>query len=127
MGWLYLLGALIFPPVFILWRPRSRVPPERLRLRIAGAVVVVWMLMILWSIRGTIAEGAADVEVERSATTQETSTNWQAEASGETSLIMMLGWVPGLVYAGLLMLARKAMEPQEAEVIEGNQWRQGEP
>lgn len=117
MGWLYLLGAVIFPPVFILWRPRSQASPVALRLRLAGAVAVVWLLTILWSARSSIYTGEM-VETDALATPQETSV-WSTDASSDTSLIMLLGWIPGLVYAGLLMLARKGLEQSRgAQVME---------
>ncbi len=115
MGWLYLVGALIFPPVFILWRPRTPVAPARMRLRFAAAIVVVWMLLMLWSIRESF--GDEDVtETESMATTQE-SVLYTADAPSGSTLVVLLGWVPGLVYAGLLMLARKAIEPEPQQVM----------
>lgn len=120
MGWVYLLGALLFPPVFILWRPRTRVAPARMRLRFAASLVVVWMLLMLWSVRGSIANTEI-TETQGMATSQESGV-FATDASGETSLVVLLGWVPGLVYAGLLMLARKAFEPEQPDVIGDNRW-----
>lgn len=116
MGWLYLLGALVFPPVFILWRPRTRVPPARMRLRLAGGVVVVWLLVILWSVRGSISDEQLD-ETKSMEPTQELSI-YSADAPSDSSLILLLGWIPGLVYSGLLMLARKGLERQAPEVLD---------
>ena len=84
----------------------------------AGAVVVVWLLAILWSVPGALAGSAQDeVYVEQRATTQQTGDTWQpdsetwlADAPIETSLALLLGWIPGAVYAGLLLLVRKAVE-----------------
>ena len=124
MGWLYLLGALVFPPVFMLWRPRTPVVPARLRLRFAASVVVVWMLIMLWSVRSSITDGEV-TESEGFSATDETSV-FSAEAPAESTLILVLGWVPGLVYAGLLSLARKALEPQQSNIIEAVEWRDAE-
>ncbi|QOV90136.1 hypothetical protein [Humisphaera borealis] len=121
MGWLYLLGALVFPPVFILWRPRTPVPPARLKLRFAAAIVVVWMLLMLWSVRASFADDEL-IETAGLASTQESSA-FSTEAPAESTLIVVLGWVPGLVYAGLLSLARKALERPAQEIIETAEWR----
>jgi hypothetical protein len=165
MGWLYLLAALVFPPVFILWRPREPLGPRERRVRVAGAIVVVWMLTILWGLRGTIGATATDdlrgevrdytpsrqEELRQRAAAgpaasptavrpddpkpdapkedgrtnaadpdpdTDVSFDWSADAKGDAGLMLALGWVPGLVYAGLLMLARKAVEPPPVEVVD---------
>lgn len=152
MGWIYLLAAFAFPPVFILWRPRSVLSPRERRVRIAGSVVVVWMLMILWSLRG--AERSADeygpegygggnvtsaVSTRPSATSRPVArdevgpTDQPVEATptlsyagpSDSGPILLLGWVPGLVYTGLLLLARKGLEPTPVEVIEDPRWPRG--
>ena len=120
-------------------------------MRIAGSIVVVWMLTILWSLRGNIGAEAKDelrAEVhdftpsrqrdlqqppQRSGpATQpddlapdlktddpdtDVAYDWSAEAKGYAGLMLALGWAPGLVYAGLLLLARKATEPPTVEVV----------
>jgi hypothetical protein len=190
MGWLYLLGALAFPPVFILWRPREPLAPRARRVRLAAAIVVVWMLTILWTQRGTLGADPRDElrgemrdftpsrqeELRRRAAAEEAagarddagdregprprersageagsasrpadpsadvgpargneptdpdtdvSFNWSLDAPADAGLMLALGWVPGLVYAGLLMLARKAMEPPQATVVEDDAGQRG--
>jgi hypothetical protein len=118
MDWLYLLGAFIFPIVFILWRPRLRVSPATMRVRFTASVVAVWLLIILWNTRGTIASGGEDVDVDRMGTTQESTSSWEADAPTDSAVIVLLGWVPGLVYSGLLILARKGLEPPPVEILD---------
>ena len=166
MGWLYLLGALVFPPAFLLWRPREPLSPRERRIRIAGSIVVVWMLTILWALRGSIGADAKDElrgevhdftpsrqkDLGRRSDGAEATTrpgdrasdgrtdaapaddvdvayDWRGEATGYAGLMLALGWAPGLVYAGLLLLARKAIEPPQAEVVDdpGRPWQGGGP
>ena len=118
MALLLLAGALIFPPAFILWRPRTPARPGVTKVRVAGAVVVVWMLSILWAVPGAMTGQAGDdVYLEQRVTTKPATgpaesidETWLADAPPETSLALMLGWVPGAVYAGLLLLVRRAIE-----------------
>jgi hypothetical protein len=133
MPWLFLLAALLFPAVFILWQPRSPLAPKAMRLRVAAAVVTVWMLMILWTVRPTLS-GSSDMEgVEHDYTppTAPAADGQPAEAPEkdvrydhfsqapiDAGLVLMLAWVPGLVYAGLLVLARKGLERPPVEVID---------
>ncbi|MDB5295417.1 MAG: hypothetical protein JWO31_1400, partial [Phycisphaerales bacterium] len=131
MGWIYLLAAVAFPPAFVLWRPRDPVPPGRLRVRVAAAVVVVWLVAILWAVQpvarsagGGSGGGAADVPAanptdgvpdDGSSTPPPDLT---ADAGSDAPLIALFGWVPGLAYAGLLLLARKAIERPAVEVLD---------
>jgi hypothetical protein len=158
MLWIYLLGALVFPPVFILWRPRERLSPRAQRFRLAASVVVVWLLAILWSLGGALQAGpkeGMDIDERnysdpllprpsdrgddgdpeapaRLPTTvparapkepgdpdeisdkkdQDIAWGWTYEGPPDTALTLMLGWIPGLAYAGLLMLARRSLAPQ---------------
>ena len=171
MPWIYLLGALVFPPVFILWRPRERLSPQALRFRLAASVVTVWLLAILWSFGGALRADAKegmdidernysdpllprpnDRNVDDPATPlpttvparapkepgdpdeisdrkdQDIAWGWTYEGPPDTALTLMLGWIPGLAYAGLLMLARRSMAPQTQEGFEyGEAEQQGWP
>lgn len=119
MGWLILLGALVFPAVFMLWQPRTRLRPGQLRVRVAGSVVAVWMLIMLWNVREAASRGEGnDYRVEKRTTTAETSESWQVDANADMSLIVLFGWVPGLIYCGLLVFARKGMERPAVEVFD---------
>ena len=129
MGWIYVVAALVFPPVFVLWRPREPVPPSRMKVRVAGAVVVVWMLLILWSMRG-VPTGAGSVAAPATspAGDRETVERWEVDAPSGAPLAMLLGWVPGLVYAGLLILARKSVErPAVPALVDQPRGARGRP
>jgi hypothetical protein len=118
---LYLIAALILPAVFILWQPRTKVPHDRMRFRIAGGVVVVWLLTILMSMRSTGVSSATDAAPEVQISTQPVNPSalgdpteaWETESPLEPSLALALGWLPGLAWTGLLWLARRAFEPEE--------------
>jgi hypothetical protein len=133
MPWLFLLAALLFPAVFLLWQPRAALTPRALRLRVAAAVVTVWMLMILWTVSPTLwgsgdmggverdyTPPAAPAAEGRQADTPEKDVRYDhySHAPIDAGLVLMLGWVPGLVYAGLLVLARKGLERPPVEVID---------
>src|SRR4051812_6607132 len=158
MPWIYLLGALAFPPVFILWRPRERLSPGALRFRLGASIVVVWMLAILWSLGSALNAGTKEgIEIdERNYTDpvlgprqrdltdenrnalpatlparppkepgdpdevsgkkdEDIDWGWSYEGPQDTRLTLTLGWIPGLMYAGLLLLARRSFEVKEEE------------
>ncbi len=168
MPWIYLLGALVFPPVFILWRPRERLSPGALRFRLGASIVVVWMLAILWSLGSGLTAGPKEgTEIDernysdplvgpekkdRDAATsglpatlptrapkepgdpdevserkdQDIDWNWSYEGPQDTRLTLTLGWIPGLAYAGLLLLARRSMQAKEDEsqgyIVDDPRW-----
>lgn len=152
MGWVYLLAALVLPPVFILWRPRTAMSPRERRVRIAGSVVVVWMVTILWYLRAPAdgefdadlppearaaqgaliaspaaaaggpvtqpANGTPDPAARPGGDAADLALTWSYDAPRYSGPVLMFGWVPGLVYTGLLLLARRAVEPPPPEFID---------
>ena len=45
------------------------------------------------------------------------SWDWSLDAPPDTGLMLMLGWVPGLFYAGLLFLGRTALQRPQTQVV----------
>lgn len=50
---------------------------------------------------------------------QDIAWDWSVNAPLDTGWMLLLGWIPGLAYAGLLFLARRGLEPRETQLIEG--------
>ena len=43
--------------------------------------------------------------------------DWTVDAPLDTGWMLLLGWIPGLAYAGLLFLARRGMQRKQAQLI----------
>jgi hypothetical protein len=59
MLWILLAASLLLPPVIVLAPPWRTLAPREFRVRLAGAIIVVWMSAILWSLKAPGAENAA--------------------------------------------------------------------
>ncbi|HEX8910877.1 MAG TPA: hypothetical protein VF796_00860 [Humisphaera sp.] len=122
MPLLYVLAALLFPAVFVLWRPLTRADARALRVRVAGATVVVWLLVILSVLRSpAVADSTrAPEDPPAEPTTHDAPGDsphkWETESPPELAWALAVGWVPGLAYAGLLVFVRRLFEPPASAI-----------
>src|SRR4051812_40964793 len=102
----YLAAAAVVPPLVVLPAAR-RTPALVTTLRATVAAVVVWALLMAAMLHVTQAENAS-YEARVAWGEEVTVDEALSDGTGDNAGVLMLGWVPGVAYAGLLWaLARR--------------------